>query len=162
MMLWTAPRPGTRVPWMWALSKAPTIGGANYADDFDHWADIANQFFRFTAWVSDGLWLSAGSPASLRPDLPRAAALPGWHRGLCFVTPWSRSCKHSATTCGLMPPAYVKPYVKRQKNDMADAEAICEAVTRANMRFVPTKTLSNKVGWCSIARAICSSASRPQ
>jgi Transposase len=35
---------------------------------------------------------------------------------------------------------YVKPYVKRQKNDMADAEAICEAVTRANMRFVPTKT----------------------
>jgi transposase len=39
-----------------------------------------------------------------------------------------------------MPPAYVKPYVKRQKNDIADAEAICEAVTRANMRFVPTKT----------------------
>jgi len=34
----------------------------------------------------------------------------------------------------------VKPYVKRQKNDAADAEAICEAVTRANMRFVPTKT----------------------
>ena len=39
-----------------------------------------------------------------------------------------------------MPPAYVTPYVKRQKNDAADAEAICEAVTRANMRFVPTKT----------------------
>ena len=40
----------------------------------------------------------------------------------------------------LMPPAYVKPYVKRQKNDATDAEAICEAVTRANMRFVETKT----------------------
>jgi len=40
----------------------------------------------------------------------------------------------------LMPPAYVKPYVKRQKNDATDAEAICEAVTRANMRFVPAKT----------------------
>jgi transposase len=39
-----------------------------------------------------------------------------------------------------MPPAYGKPYVKRQKNDAADAEAICEAVTRPNMRFVPTKT----------------------
>ena len=39
-----------------------------------------------------------------------------------------------------MPPAYVKPYVKRQKNDATDAEAICEAVTRANMRFVATKT----------------------
>ena len=39
-----------------------------------------------------------------------------------------------------MPPVYVKPYVKRHKNDAADAEAICEAVTRANMRFVATKT----------------------
>jgi transposase len=37
-----------------------------------------------------------------------------------------------------MPPAYVKSYVKRQKNDASDAEAICEAVTRTNMRFVPT------------------------
>jgi transposase len=43
-----------------------------------------------------------------------------------------------------MPPAYVKPHVKRQKNDMADAEAICEAVTRANMRFVATKTPNNR------------------
>lgn len=40
----------------------------------------------------------------------------------------------------LMPPSYVKPYVKRQKNDMADAEAICEAVTRPTMRFVPVKS----------------------
>ena len=46
----------------------------------------------------------------------------------------------------LMPPAYVRPYVKRQKNDMADAEAICEAVTRANMRFVPTKTPEQQSG----------------
>ena len=40
----------------------------------------------------------------------------------------------------LMPPSYVKPYVKRQKNDMADAEAICEAVSRPTMRFVPIKS----------------------
>ena len=39
-----------------------------------------------------------------------------------------------------MPPAYVKPYAKRHKNDATDAEAICEAVTRANMRLVATKT----------------------
>ena len=39
-----------------------------------------------------------------------------------------------------MPPAYVKPYVKRGKNDAADAEAICEAVGRPNMRFVPVKS----------------------
>ncbi len=39
-----------------------------------------------------------------------------------------------------MPARYVKPYVKRNKNDAADAEAICEAVTRPSMRFVPVKT----------------------
>jgi len=53
---------------------------------------------------------------------------------------WSRELQALGHTVRLMPPAYVKPYVKRQKNDMADAEAICEAVTRANMRFVLTKT----------------------
>jgi transposase len=53
---------------------------------------------------------------------------------------WSRELKALGHTVRLMPPAYVKPYVKRQKNDAADAEAICEAVTRANMRFVETKT----------------------
>jgi transposase len=40
----------------------------------------------------------------------------------------------------LMPPAYVKPYVKRGKTDAADAEAVCEAVTRPTMRFVPVKS----------------------
>ena len=53
---------------------------------------------------------------------------------------WSRELKTLGHRVRLMPPAYVKPYVKRQKNDAADAEAICEAVTRANMRFVETKT----------------------
>ena len=53
---------------------------------------------------------------------------------------WSRELQALGHTVRLMPPAYVKPYLKRQKNDSADAEAICEAVTRANMRFVPTKT----------------------
>src|SRR5260370_19274685 len=52
---------------------------------------------------------------------------------------WSRELQALGHTVRLMPPAYVKPNVKRQKNDMADAEAICEAVTRANMRLVPTK-----------------------
>ena len=50
---------------------------------------------------------------------------------------WSRELQALGHTVRLMPPAYVNPYVKRHKND---AEAICEAVTRANMRFVATKT----------------------
>ena len=45
---------------------------------------------------------------------------------------WSRELQTLGHTVRLMPPAYVKPYVKRQKNDAADAEAICEAVTRTN------------------------------
>jgi transposase len=53
---------------------------------------------------------------------------------------WSRELQALGHTVRLMPPAYVKPYVKRQKNDANDAEAICEAVSRANMRFVATKT----------------------
>jgi transposase len=53
---------------------------------------------------------------------------------------WSRELKALGHTVRLIPPAYVKPYVKRQKNDAADAEAICEAVQRPSMRFVPTKT----------------------
>ena len=53
---------------------------------------------------------------------------------------WSRELQAIGHTVRLMPPAYVKPYVKRHKNDATDAEAICEAVTRPNMRFVSTKT----------------------
>jgi transposase len=53
---------------------------------------------------------------------------------------WSRELQALGHTVRLMPPAYVKPYVKRHKNDTTDAEAICEAVTRPNMRFVATKT----------------------
>jgi transposase len=57
---------------------------------------------------------------------------------------WSRELQALGHTVRLMPPAYVKPYVKRHKNDASDAEAICEAVTRANMRFVATKTLEQQ------------------
>jgi len=59
---------------------------------------------------------------------------------------WSRELTALGHTVRLMPPAYVKPYVKRQKNDATDAEAICEAVGRANMRFVPTKAAEQQSG----------------
>ena len=53
---------------------------------------------------------------------------------------WAREISAFGHEVKLMPPTYVKPYVKRGKNDMADAEAICEAVTRPTMRFVPIKS----------------------
>src|SRR5208282_5118942 len=59
---------------------------------------------------------------------------------------WARELTALGHEVKLMPPAYVKPYVKRQKNDAADAEAICEAVQRPNMRFVPVKSPDQQSG----------------
>ena len=53
---------------------------------------------------------------------------------------WAREVSKLGHTVRLMPPSYVKGYVKRSKNDAADAAAICEAVTRPSMRFVPIKS----------------------
>jgi transposase len=53
---------------------------------------------------------------------------------------WARELRSMGHTTLLIPPTYVKPYVKRGKNDAVDAEAICEAMSRPLMRFVPVKT----------------------
>ena len=53
---------------------------------------------------------------------------------------WAREIKALGHEVRMMPPAYVKPFVKRGKTDAADAEAISEAVTRKTMRFVPAKS----------------------
>ena len=52
---------------------------------------------------------------------------------------WARKLMQCGHTVKLIAPQFVKPYVKTNKNDIADAEAICEAVGRPNMRFVPIK-----------------------
>jgi transposase len=57
---------------------------------------------------------------------------------------WAHKLQQMGHTVGLMAPQFVKPYVKANKNDAADAEAICKAVTRPNMRFVPVKTLEQQ------------------
>src|ERR687886_2566794 len=53
---------------------------------------------------------------------------------------WARLLRSFGHTVKLIPPQLVKPYVKRGKNDAADAEALCEAMSRPTMRFVPVKT----------------------
>ena len=59
---------------------------------------------------------------------------------------WARELTRLGHAVRLMPPAYVKAYVKRGKTDAADAEAICEAVARPTMRFVPVKTEAQQAG----------------
>ena len=75
--------------------------------------------------------------------LPFFRKLPGCVIGIeaCATAHhWGRELVALGHEVKLMPPRYVKPYVKRNKNDAADAEAICEAVTRPTMRFVPIKS----------------------
>ncbi|QFY44101.1 IS110 family transposase [Candidatus Methylospira mobilis] len=65
---------------------------------------------------------------------------------------WARKLTGYGHTVKLMAPQFVKPYVKTNKNDRADAEAICEAVARPNLRFVPVKTVEQQ-GILSVHRA---------
>jgi hypothetical protein len=57
---------------------------------------------------------------------------------------WARELMALGHEARMMPPAYVKPYIRRQKNDASDAAAICEAVTRPSMRFVAVRSLENQ------------------
>ncbi len=57
---------------------------------------------------------------------------------------WGRTLERFGHTVRLMAPQFVKPYVKTNKNDAADAEAICEAVSRPSMRFVPIKSIEQQ------------------
>jgi transposase len=107
--------------------------------------DIAKSVFQIHG-------VDAAGNVIVRRQLKRRYVLPFQKLAPCLIGieacasshHWSRELKALGHTVRLMPAAYVKPYVKRQKNDAADAEAICEAVTRANMRFVATKTLEQQ------------------
>jgi transposase len=93
--------------------------------------------------------VDAAGEIVLKRRLTRARVVPFFERlGRCLVGIeacatshyWARELRRLGHDVRLMPPSYVKPYVKRQKNDSADAEAICEAVTRPSMRYVEVKT----------------------
>jgi len=93
--------------------------------------------------------IDAAGQAVVRKSLRRAQILPFFAKlPPCLVGieacgtshHWARELIKLGHQVRLMPPAYVKPYVKRGKTDAADAEAVCEAVTRPTMRFVPVKS----------------------
>ena len=84
-----------------------------------------------------------------RPVIEFFAALPHCLVGIeaCPTAHhWSRKLQMLGHTVKLMSPSYVKAYVKRSKNDANDAAALCEAVTRPSMRFVPTKSEQQQSG----------------
>ena len=104
--------------------------------------DIAKSVFQMHG-------IDAAGEVLLRRRLTRARVLPFFAKlGRCLIGIeacatshyWARELRKLGHDVRLMPPSYVKPYVKRQKNDTADAEAICEAVTRPTMRFVEVKS----------------------
>ncbi len=99
---------------------------------------------------------ATGKPALVRPSVPRAklleliAALPPCLIGMEACSGahhWAREFQRFGHTVRLMAPKFVIPYRlsgRRGKNDAADAAAICEAVTRPNMRFVPIKSIEQQ------------------
>jgi transposase len=104
--------------------------------------DIAKSVFQLHG-------IDASGAVVLRRKLPRSRMLAFFEKQApCLVGLeacgsshyWGRELSRFGHDVRLIPPSYVKPYVKRQKNDAADAEAICEAVTRPSMRFVPIKS----------------------
>lgn len=103
--------------------------------------DIATSVFHARGVDAEGVVV-------IRQKLPRARLLSFFAKPEpCLVGieacgashPWARELISLGHEARLMPPSYVKAYLKRQKNDRADAEAICAAVTRPTMRFVPVK-----------------------
>lgn len=76
--------------------------------------------------------------------LPPLAALPGGLEACSSSHYWAREIGACGHQVRMIPPVYVKAYVKRGKTDAADAEAICEAVTRPTMRFVPIKDVEQQ------------------
>ena len=93
--------------------------------------------------------VDASGEAVIRRQLRRRQVLPFFKKLVpCLIGVeacatshyWARELGALGHTTRIMPANYVKPYVKRNKNDAADAEAICEAVTRPSMRFVAVKS----------------------
>src|ERR1700726_1014839 len=127
---------------MWALLRLPRLEELTMQTITTIGFDIAKSVFQVHG-------VDAGGQVLIRRQLKRRQVLAFFQKlPSCLIGieacasshHWSRELQALGHTVRLMPPAYVKPYVKRHKNDATDAEAICEAVTRPNMRFVATKT----------------------
>jgi transposase len=108
--------------------------------------DIAKSVFQIHGVDADGTVVIRKRVGRARvleffADLPRCRV---GMEACATAHQWARELKKLGHDARLMPPTYVKAYVKRGKNDAADAAAICEAVTRPSMRFVPIKNVEQQ------------------
>jgi len=122
----------TRVPWIWELLMLPRSGGVRRQTVTTIGVDFAKSVFQVHG-------TDAAGQVVIRSQLKRRYVLSFFEKlpprlvgieACASSHHWSRELQALGHTVRLMPPAYVKPYVKRQKNDTTDPEAICEAVTR--------------------------------
>jgi len=103
--------------------------------------DLAKSVFQLHAVDTDGaiVWRKKVRRGALLETLAKIPACLIGMEACATAHHWAREISALGHEVRLMPPVYVKAYLRRQKNDAADAEAICEAVRRPTMRFVPAK-----------------------
>src|SRR6266700_1418322 len=147
-MLWTAPTLRHQRAIGWLRRNEPLEGSRP-------WARLARSVSISRSWFFQVHGVDAGGAVVIRRRITRAklleffAALPPCLVGIeaCPTAHyWSRRLQALGHTVRLLPPSYVKAYLKRSKNDANDAAAICEAVTRPSMRFVAIKTKEQQTG----------------
>ncbi len=104
--------------------------------------DLAKSVFQLHAVDANGVvvWRKKVRRAALLDTLSKIPPCLVGMEACATAHHWAREISALGHEVRLMPPAYVKAYLRRQKNDAADAEAICEAVRRPTMRFVPVKS----------------------
>jgi hypothetical protein len=148
LMLWTAPTLRHQSAKGWSREANHVEGEPSMGEVSTIGLDIAKSVFQLHG-------VDSGSAVVMRKHVSRAKVLE-FFGGLspCLVgieaCPsahyWSREQQALGHAVKLMPPSYVKAYLKRSKNDANDAGAICEAVTRPSMRFVPIKSEQQQSG----------------
>src|SRR3972149_4973222 len=141
-MVWTPPAQRHRCAIAWSSVRTPQREGASVMQITTIGLDLAKNVMQVHG-------IDVGGNPVLRKKLRRADVI----RFFAELSPclvgmeacatahhWAREVTKFGHTVKLIPPTYVKPYVRRGKNDAIDAEAICEAVSRPSMRFVPVKS----------------------
>jgi transposase len=155
-MMWTAPGPACGSNESYAkmvVVEQPSEGAPSMGKPITDLSsvttiglDLAKPVFTFTVLtLLDARSFSRGSGARMfLSSSPKCLRALSGVEACGSAHHWGRELIKLGHDVRIMPAAYVKPYVRRQKNDSADAAGICEAVTRPSMRFISVRTLENQ------------------